>query len=257
MCYELDAEPPVPPIAGGAVDSEDLTLTAGDGTQFAAFIARSEGSDGTGPAMVVLPDVRGLFHFYEELALRFAEQGIDSIAFDYFGRTAGVGKRDAEFPFRDHVAQTTFESVKADTAAAVEALRDAGSSDRKIFTVGFCFGGSNSWHQAANGLGIAGAVGFYGHPAREFPTGATPLMERIGEIEAPILGLMGGADEGITPDIARAFDDALEAGGVEHEIVIYDGAPHSFFDRTADEHVEACDDAWRRILEFVSSHSKT
>ena len=103
---------------------------------------------------------------------------------------------------------------------------------------------------------IAGAVGFYGHPAHEFPTGATPMTERIGEIEAPILGLMGGADQGITPDIARAFDDALEAGGVEHEIVIYDGAPHSFFDRTYDEHVEACDDAWRRILRFVHDHSQ-
>ena len=82
------------------------------------------------------------------------------------------------------------------------------------------------------------------------------MTERIGEIEAPILGLMGGADQGITPDIARAFDDALEAGGVEHEIVIYDGAPHSFFDRTYDEHVEACDDAWRRILQFVHDHSQ-
>ncbi len=257
MCYELDAQPPIPPIAGGAVDSEDVTLTASDGTEFAAFLARAKGSDGTGPAIVVLPDVRGLFSFYEELTLRFAEQGIDALAYDYFGRTAGIGKRDAEFPWADHVAQTTFEGVKADSAAAVEALRAAGAADRKVFTVGFCFGGSNSWHQAANGLGVAGAIGFYGHPAREFPTGATPLMERIGEIEAPILGLMGGADQGITPEIARAFDDALSAGGVEHEIVIYDGAPHSFFDRTYDEHAEACDDAWTRILDFVSSNSQS
>ena len=101
MCYRIDAQPPHPPIAGGAADSEDLVLAAADGTNFAAFAAR--GASPTGAGMVVLPDVRGLFRFYEELALRFAEQGINSVTFDYFGRTAGVGKRDADFAFMPEV----------------------------------------------------------------------------------------------------------------------------------------------------------
>ena len=107
MCHRYDALPAITPIAGAAVDVEDLTLTASDGTQFAAFHARAESP--TGPGMVILPDVRGLFRFYEELAIRFAEIGVDAVAIDYFGRTAGVSKRDAEFDFWPHVRATTPE----------------------------------------------------------------------------------------------------------------------------------------------------
>ncbi len=88
MCHEFNALPAVTPISGAAVDSEDLVLESADGTKFAAFLARA--SDASGAGVVVLPDVRGLFRFYEELALRFAVEGINSVAIDYFGRTAGV-----------------------------------------------------------------------------------------------------------------------------------------------------------------------
>ena len=106
MCFELDSLPPIPALSGGApVRSEDLTLEAADGTLFAAFAALP---DEPGPVgVVVLPDVRGLYRFYEELALRFGERGYPAVAFDYFGRTAGVAKRDDEFPYMDHVALTT------------------------------------------------------------------------------------------------------------------------------------------------------
>ena len=67
------------------------TLTASDGNKFAAYFARAEKPTGAG--MVVLPDVRGLHQFYKELAQRFAEAGVDSVAIDYFGRTAGIGDR--------------------------------------------------------------------------------------------------------------------------------------------------------------------
>ena len=70
MCFDLDSRPPIAPIAGGALDSEELTLTASDGTRFSAFRARA--AHPTGAGMIVLPDVRGLHAYYEELALRFA-----------------------------------------------------------------------------------------------------------------------------------------------------------------------------------------
>ncbi|MBA4180326.1 MAG: hypothetical protein C0506_07040 [Anaerolinea sp.] len=163
MCFPFDAQPPIAPVAGAAIDTEDVTLTSADGTRFAAFAARSEKPSDVG--MVVLPDVRGLFRFYEELATRFAEAGINSVAYDYFGRTAGVGKRGEEFPFMEHVAQTKQDQIAADTRAAVEFLRSPrGGSCTSMFTVGFCFGGSNSWNQAAAGHGLKGVIGFYGRP---------------------------------------------------------------------------------------------
>ena len=73
MCFDHDSRPPIAPIAGGALDSQTLILTADDRNRFVAFRARA--TEPTGAAIVILPDVRGLHPYYEELALRFAERG--------------------------------------------------------------------------------------------------------------------------------------------------------------------------------------
>ena len=249
MCFDRDALPPIPCVSGASIAHDDLELVSRDGTHFAAFAAHPEQPDGAG--VVIIPDVRGLYRFYEELALRFAERGITAVAIDYFGRTAGVGKRDDDFDYMEHVRQTTPEGIQADVAAAADWLRSAGS--RSIFTVGFCFGGRNSWLAAAAGHGLAGAIGFYGNPShRDDRPGPTQLADRI---QAPILALQAGADQNILAEHNDEFGRALTAAGVEHEIVTYDGAPHSFFDRSQEEHAEASADAWKRVLDFVTTHS--
>jgi carboxymethylenebutenolidase len=251
MCFELDSLPPVPPIRGAAVSHDDLELESADGTRFAAFAARPDEPSGNG--VVILPDVRGLYRFYEELALRFAEREIAAVAFDYFGRTAGVGKRDDDFPFMEHVQQTTPEGIQADVAAAVAHLRSpAGGSCLAVFTVGFCYGGRNSWLAAAGGHGLAGAIGFYGNPAER--NGMPGPTHRAAELEAPILALQAGDDANITAAHNADFERALEAARVEHELVTYDGAPHSFFDRKQEEFAEASEDAWARVLAFIERH---
>jgi carboxymethylenebutenolidase len=249
MCFERGSLPPVPVVMGAALEHRDLELESADGTRFAAFAAAPDRPTGAG--VVVLPDVRGLYQFYEELALRFAERGITAVAIDYFGRTAVVGKRGDDFPYREHADQTTTEGVQADVAAAVEHLRSPeGGSVEAVFTVGFCLGGRMSWLAAAEGHRLAGAIGFYGRPGAS--TDGTPGPEqRAPELEAPILGLMGGADEGIPAADVAAFERALSDAGVEHELITYAGAPHSFFDRRFEEHAEASEDAWRRVLDFI------
>jgi len=249
MCFELDSLPPVPRIAGAAVSHDDLELEAADGTRFAAFEATPDDPNGIG--VVILPDVRGLYRFYEELALRFAERGYHALAIDYFGRTAGVAKRGDDFEYPEHVAQTTPEGIQADVHAAVERLRQ---STRAIFTVGFCFGGRHSWLAAAAGHDLAGAVGFYGGPGER--NGVPGPMQRAAELEAPILALQAGADQNITAEMNEAFDRALTEAGVEHEVVTYDGAPHSFFDRRYEDFADASEDAWRRVLAFLDQHAR-
>jgi carboxymethylenebutenolidase len=252
VCFDYDSVPPIPVISGGAVSHEDLVLEAHDGARLAAFAALPDEPPAAG--VVVLPDVRGLYRFYEELALRFAERGIAAVAIDYFGRSAGVGKRDEDFEYREHVAQTTDAGVQADVAAAVEWLRSsAGGSPGAIFTVGFCFGGRHSWLAAASGHRLAGSVGFYGRPGQG-QDGSPGPAQRAAELEAPILGLMGGADQGIPADDVAEFEQALEAAGVDHELVTYEGAPHSFFDRKQEDFAEASGDAWARVLAFVERY---
>jgi carboxymethylenebutenolidase len=256
MCYDDIARPPLPPIHGAAVSIEGrgLELTAADGNRFAAYSALAAHGRG-GPGMVVMPDVRGLHPFYRELAERFAEAGIHATAMDYFGRTAGTDAdtRTNDFDYMPHVRQTEPDSIAADVAATVAYLRseEGGGADR-IFTVGFCFGGRASFNQSARDHGLAGVIGFYGRvgPADDGDTNAPVRL--AASYTAPVLGLFGGADQGIPRNVVGDFRAALDTAGVPNEIVIYDGAPHSFFDRTYAEHADACDDAWSRILRFVN-----
>ena len=250
MCFELDSLPPIPIIRGAAVSHEDLVLEAQDGNRLAAFVATPDESTGVG--VVILPDVRGLYRFYEELALRFAERGMMAVAIDYFGRTGGVGKRGDDFEYMPHVEQTTPEGIQEDVRAAVEYMRSQGG--RSVFTVGFCFGGRNSWLSAAGGHGLAGAIGFYGRPG-EGRDGAPGPTQRASELEAPILALQAGDDQNITAEDNSAFEQALDQAGVDHELVTYEGAPHSFFDRKQEDFASASEDAWSRVLEFIERHS--
>jgi len=250
VCFEIDSSPPIPVISGAAVSHDELVLEASDRNRFAAFLAAPDTGSHTG--VVILPDVRGLYRFYEELALRFAERGYAALAFDYFGRTAGAEKRGDEFEYRPHVEAVTPEQVQLDVRAAVEHLRGLGM--RKVFTVGFCMGGRQSWLAAAGGHGLAGAVGFYGRPGLA-QDGALGPEQLASQLEAPVLALQAGADGNILPEHNEAFEQALSDAGVEHELVVYEGAPHSFFDRKQEEFAAASEDAWQRTLDFVDRHS--
>jgi carboxymethylenebutenolidase len=254
MCYETTARPPLPPIRGGAATGDSITLKASDGNDFAAFSAKAESAGG--PGIVVLPDVRGLHAFYEDLALRFAEAGVHATAFDYFGRTAGVGRRDDEFDFWPEVMKTAPDTVALDVASVVEHLRsEAGGGASAIFTVGFCFGGRHSFNQAARGHGLAGVIGFYGRVAPADEDDADAPVDKAQDYEAPVLGHFGGTDQMITPDGIEAFGRALDEAGVSNDLKIYEGAPHSFFDRAFTEFSSECDDAWTRMLEFIRANA--
>jgi carboxymethylenebutenolidase len=254
MCYDDDARPPLPPIRGAAGDAGPVTLTAADGTRVAAYAARAEQPGG--PGMVVLPDVRGLHPFFEELALRFAEAGLQAVAIDYFSRSAGTGRRPEGFDYQEHVGQMRAETINAYVAAAIDFLRSAdGGAAERVFTVGFCVGGRISFVQAASQDGLTGVIGFYGWPVGEHRSGLPSPAALAERMTSPVLALWGGADQGIGPEVVAEFEGALEAAGVEHRSVTYPDAPHSFFDRRAAEFANESEDAWRQMLDFIGNGS--
>jgi len=84
--------------------------------------------------------------------------------------------------------------------------------------------------------------------------GAPGPTQRAGEIDAPVLALQAGDDQNITAEQNAEFDQALAAAEVEHEVVTYPGAPHSFFDRRYEEFADDSTDAWRRVLAFIERY---
>ncbi|MFI6323618.1 dienelactone hydrolase family protein [Nonomuraea sp. NPDC050556] len=234
MCHTTDSRPPAPPQFTSVASHGARTLVAPDGAQVSAY--RADPVVSNGRSVVLLPDVRGLHPFYQDLTQRFAEAGFSAVAIDYFARVDSDDPTDPSFDLMKHVALFDDASVTLDVAAAIAEL------DGPVYTVGFCIGGSASWRQAAAGHErLAGAVGFYGLPGRAADVAA--------EIDRPLLMLLAGADSATTQEEFQAFADSLAS---PYEMQVYDGAPHSFFDRAHGEWQDACDDAWKRILDFTA-----
>lgn len=248
MCFDTDARPPLPPIRGGALEADAVALTSADGSAVAAFAARAEQPSGAG--IVIVPDVRGVHPYYQDLACRFAEAGVDAIAVDLYGRTAGAELRGEGFEYEPHVISLDPERVNDDVAAAAAHLRDVAHPDR-VYSVGFCLGGRVSLLQAAAGLGLDGVIGFYPWPVGTHRSGLAAPADEAPRYGCKVLTLYGEADAGIPADARDAYARALAGAGVEHRSVTYAGAPHSFFDRRAVDYADASADAWARMLDFM------
>ena len=251
MCFELDSEPPIPVIRGAAVartrtsSSRPPTATAWPPSWRFPMRPAAVG-------IVVLPDVRGLYHFYEELALRFAERGMRRRRLRLLRPDGGGGEAGRRLPVHgarraDHAGGRAARRARGRRAASARARLPT-----SIFTVGFCFGGRTPGSPRPGGHGLAGAIGFYGMP-----------LERNGNPgPADVAGRDGGADprppggrrrRTSPPSTTTAFARALAAAGVEHELVVYEGAPHSFFDRRQGDFLDDSEDAWHRVLSFVET----
>ena len=251
MCFGLDSAPPIPVISGAAVSHDDLVLEARDGNRFAAFLATPDEPSDKG--VVILPDVRGLYRFYEEVALRFAERGYTALALDYFGRTAGVEKRDDEFEYRPHVDAVSPEQIQADVGrgcrAPALARGDVGLHGgllhgRPPVLARGCGG------PRARGRGRLLRTTRRGR--RRLGAGRQQLAPRDRGAGA---GAAGRRRTRTSPRrTTRRSSARSPKPGVEHELVVYEGAPHSFFDRKQDEFAAASEDAWARVLEFVERH---
>jgi carboxymethylenebutenolidase len=253
MCTDHDSRPPIAPISGAAVDAERITIKSADGAEFQAYVARPEQPNGAG--IVILPDVRGLHPFFEELAMRYAERGITALAIDYFCRTAGNEPRGDDFEHTPHVEQARWKTLSADIKAAVGYLRKLDPAPRSIFTTGFCMGGRLSSMSATLGLGLAGVIPFYGWPTGSSRNGTPAPAEEADKIECDVLAIYGGADHGIPEDVRDEYDKALDKAGVRHTTIVYPEAPHGFFDRKADEFAEESADAWDKVLTFIRRHT--
>jgi carboxymethylenebutenolidase len=162
--------------------------------------------------------------------------------------------RGEGFDFMAHVEQLHWPTLLYDMKAGTDELR-ARPGVRALFSVGFCMGGRLAFLSATREeLGLTGAIGFYGPP--HAPRGDIPApVADVRPGQAAVLGLFGGDDPSIPADAIAGFDRALADAGVDHELVTYPGAPHSFFDRKAHDYAADSADAWQRVLDFVRANT--
>ena len=251
MCFGLDSAPPIPVISGAAVSHDDLVLEARDGNRFAAFLATPEEPSDKG--VVILPDVRGLYPF-----TRRWRCASPSVATRRSRSTTSAGRPASRSATTSSSTGRTWTRSRP-SRSRLTSPRLSGTCARSgvtsVFTMGFCMGGRQSWLAAAAGHGLAGAVGFYGRSGEAADGSAGPQ-----QLGAQDRGAGAGpAGRRRTHTSPRRSNEAFEAGlspkpASSTSSVVYEGAPHSFFDRKQDEFAAASEDAWARVLEFVERH---
>jgi carboxymethylenebutenolidase len=198
MCTDHDSHPPIAPISGAAIDAGTEIIKGAGGADLRVFVARPEQSTGAG--ILILPDVRGLHPFFEELASRFAERGITAVAMDYFCRTAGTDAQPSDFDYQPHLELVSWDNVAGDIRASVAHLRSQSPAPRSVFATGFCMGGRLSADATTLGIRVAQIVHHGSDHRSQVCTGLTSLG-----VQPPDIDLWAyGAEMGKTREVTKA-----------------------------------------------------
>ena len=224
-------------LVAGAVEYPGM-----DGETLTGYWARPEG-DGPWPAVVVLQEWWGLNEHIMDVTRRIANEGYVALAPDLYKGQVATEPDEARKLVMELDMPTAVEEIGSDID---HLLAQEFVSGDKAAIVGFCMGGRLVLMTALANDNLAVAVPFYGSPL-------TPA--EAANVKAPVLGLYGADDGGIPVAEVQAMGEALTAAGIENEIQIYAGAPHSFFNDTRDSYrPEAAADAWQRMLAWFEKY---
>jgi carboxymethylenebutenolidase len=224
-----------------AADGKPVSYKSGDETVHGVLYAPT--GKGPFPALVVVHEYWGLNDWVKEQASRLADQGYVSLAVDlYRGKVATTPEMAHEL-----MRGVPEDRAKRDLHAAVEFLKSQSNVKKdRIGSIGWCMGGGYALDVALQEPDLAAAVINYGHLATD--------PEALKKINAPILGLFGGQDRGITPDDVHKFEQQLKQLGKKVDIKIYDDAGHAFENPNNKDGYRAADaaDAQKRTVDFLA-----
>ena len=228
-----------------AADGKSVSYKSGDETVQAMLYTPS--GKGPFPAIIVIHEWWGLNDWVKEQASKLADQGYEALAIDlYRGKVATTPDMAHEI-----MRGVPEDRAKRDLHAAFEFLQSQPSVKKnRIGAIGWCMGGGYSLDVALQEPTLAADVINYGHLATD-----TAALKKI---NAPILGLFGGQDQGIPPADVKKFGETLDKMGKKIEIKIYDDAGHAFENPNNKTGYRADDaaDAWKRTLDFLSANLK-
>ena len=212
------------------------------------------------PVVLVVSEVFGVHEYIADVARRFARLGYLAIAPELFVRQGDAqGYGEVARLLSEVVDQVPDAQVMGDLDACVSWAAQNGGDTARLGITGFCWGGRITWLFAAHNPSVRAAVAWYGRLVGT----ASALrpdhpVDRVGALQAPVLGLYGGADPGIPVAAVEQMRQALAQGSAaarQSELVVYPGAPHAFHaDYRPSYRREAAEDGWTRCLAWLRAH---
>ncbi|WP_430642252.1 dienelactone hydrolase family protein [Bradyrhizobium jicamae] len=243
------------PVRADAIKTDTGGLTAGDAMieladgEMPGYFARPAGVTNP-PVVLVAMEIFGLHEYIKDVTRRLAKLGAFAVAPDYYFRKGVDLTKITEIPQLMPIVNSKPDAeLLSDLDSTVAWAKSQGGDASKLGIIGFCRGGRTVWEYAAHSGALKAGAAFYGSlldpPNPVWPKSPTQLA---GEMKAPVLGLYGEADTGISVASVEAFKAALAANKKTAEFKIYPGAPHGFHaDYRPSYRAEAAADAWSQM----------
>jgi len=214
-------------------------------------------SGGPFATVLVVHEIFGVHEHIKDICRRLAKLGYLAVAPALYAREGDVGRMSDMREIMKVVGKVPDRQVASDLDSTVAWARSTGKADTgKLAVTGFCWGGRQVWLYAAHNPALKAGVAWYG-PLERPKTEMSPdnPIDLVQQINAPILGLYGGADLGIPVAQVDAMRAALKAAGKPSEIIVYPDAPHGFnADYRPSYRPDAARDGWKRMTQWFKDH---
>lgn len=252
----------VQPIGAATITTNTDGITAGDvkipvGDETLPGYRAMPAKGGPFPVVLVVQEIFGVHEHIKDVCRRFAKLGYFAIAAELYARQGDVSNLKSIDDIRLVVAKVPDEQVMADLDACVDFAQKSGKGDvAKLGITGFCWGGRITWLYSAHSKQLKAGVAWYGRLVGE-PSQNNPKhpVNIAADLNAPVLGLYGGKDQGIPLETVEQMRTALKAAKVDAEIIVYPDAPHAFFADYRPSFVEAdARDAWQKALAWFKKN---
>ncbi|HXG19927.1 MAG TPA: dienelactone hydrolase family protein [Methylomirabilota bacterium] len=238
------------------LEAGEVKIPTADG-QIPAYRAMPA-SGGPFPVVLVVQEIFGVHEHIKDICRRFAKLGYLAVAPELYARQGDVSKlSDIQEIVSTVVAKVPDGQVMSDLDAAAAWAEKSGKGDvSRLGVTGFCWGGRIVWLYAAHNPKLKAGVAWYGRLVGQ-TSDLTPKypLDVVGSLKAPVLGLYGGADQGIPTDTVEKMQAALKAAGSPSQIILYPDTPHGFFaDYRPSYRKERAEDGWKRLLEWFKKY---
>ena len=250
------------PVSAETITTDTKGLTAGEvkipvkGEEIPAYRAMPE-TGGPFPVVLVIQEIFGVHEHIKDVCRRFAKLGCLAIAPELYARQGDVSKLENFGEIFKVVSKVPDEQVMSDLDATVAWAKASGKADpAKLAITGFCWGGRIVWLYSARNPAVKAGVAWYGRLVGEadelHPKHPIDVVESL---NAPVLGLYGGDDQGIPVDTVDRMKEAIKKAGKPCEIMVYPDTPHAFFaDYRPSYRKDQAEDGWKRLREWFKNH---
>ena len=253
------------PVRAQAIATDTTGLKVGEGKvkvaggEMPVYFARPEKAKNP-PVVLVAMEIFGLHEYIKDVTRRLAKAGALAIAPDYYFRSGEDLTKITEMPKLMPIVNSKPDAeLLSDLDATAAWAKSQGGDTNRLGIMGFCRGGRTVWEYAAHNKDLKAGVAFYGSlvdpdtQASIWPKSPTALAPQM---QAPVLGLYGEADQGIPLTQVDAMKAALQGAGKTFEIKVYQGAPHGFHaDYRASYRKEAAEEAWKEMIAWFKKYN--